>query len=255
MTGHSDIAVIGGTGLSRLKDLEVVDRRVVATPYGEPSAPLVLGRLGGGQAWFLPRHGSGHSIPPHAVNYRANIWALKNLGVERVIAVNAVGGIGEGRPPRSLSVPDQLIDYTWGRDHTFFDGADRQVQHIDFTMPYDEGVRGLLIAAGHGAGLAVSDGGTYGATQGPRLETAAEIRRLARDGCDLVGMTGMPEAALAREAGLAYACLAVVVNFAAGESESIHGELAEHVEAAMEAVRTLLEHLVPMAQAQGELGD
>jgi 5'-deoxy-5'-methylthioadenosine phosphorylase len=248
MSTESDTAVIGGTGLSRLKGLEVVDRRVVATPYGEPSAPLVLGRLGSGRAWFLPRHGAGHTIPPHAVNYRANIWALKQLGVTRVVAVNAVGGIGPKYPPRSLTVPDQLIDYTWGRDHTFYDGSAGQVGHVDFSAPYDEGLRRLLIAAGHAAGLAVGDGGTYGATQGPRLETAAEIRRLAGDGCDLVGMTGMPEAGLAREAGLAYACLAAVVNFAAGESEDIHGDLAEHVEAAMEAVRTLLEHLVPMAQ-------
>ncbi len=253
MSRTSDTAVIGGTGLSHLKDLEIVDRRVVATPYGEPSAPLVLGRLGGGRAWFLPRHGAGHHIPPHEVNYRANIWALKSLGVSRVVAVNAVGGIGPERPPRSLTVPDQLIDYTWGRDHTFFDSAAGQVEHVDFSAPYDPAVRRLILAAGRAAGLAIGDGGTYGATQGPRLETAAEIRRLARDGCDLVGMTGMPEAGLAREAGLAYACLAAVVNFAAGESADIHGELAEHVEAAMSAVRTLLEHLVPMAQ--GGRGD
>jgi purine nucleoside phosphorylase len=187
------------------------------------------------------------------VNYRANIWALKRVGVTRVIAVNAVGGIGPEYPPRSLTVPDQLIDYTWGREHTFYDGTAGEVEHVDFSAPYDEGVRRLVIAAGHAAGLAVRDGGIYGATQGPRLESVAEIRRLARDGCNLVGMTGMPEAGLAREAGLAYACLAAVVNFAAGDSEDIHGELAEHVEAAMESVRALLEHLLPMAQ--GGRGD
>ncbi len=244
----TDIAVIGGTGLSRLRDLEVLDRRVVATPYGEPSAPVLLGQIGLGRALFLPRHGTGHTIPPHAVNYRANIWALKKLGAGRIVAVNAVGGIGPDHGPRTLVVPDQIIDYTWGREHTFYDGASGEVEHVDFSEPYSPGVRRLLLEAGRVADLELVDGGTYGATQGPRLETPAEICRLSNDGCDLVGMTGMPEAALAREAGLEYACLAVVVNFAAGQSADIHGELAEHLDAGMSSVKRLLEHLVPMAQ-------
>jgi 5'-deoxy-5'-methylthioadenosine phosphorylase len=253
MTAGTDIAVIGGTGLSQMHDLEVLDRRVVATPYGEPSAPVLLGRIGAGRAVFLPRHGAGHTIPPHAINYRANIWALRKLGVERIIAVNAVGGIGPDRGPRTVVVPDQIIDYTWGRDHTFYDGGSGEVAHVDFSEPYSASVRRLILDAGRAAGLTPIDGGTYAATQGPRLETPAEIRRLANDGCNLVGMTGMPEAALAREAGLAYACLAVVVNFAAGQSaEDIHGELAEHLDAGMASVRRLLEHLVPMAQGAAD---
>ncbi len=240
--------MIGGTGLSQLRDLEVLDRRVVATPYGEPSAPVLLGQIGTGRALFLPRHGAGHTIPPHAINYRANIWALEKLGAGRIVAVNAVGGIGPDRGPRTLVVPDQIIDYTWGREHTFYDGASGEVEHVDFSEPYSTGVRRLLLEAGRLADLELIDGGTYGATQGPRLETAAEICRLSDDGCDLVGMTGMPEAALAREAGLEYACLAVVVNFAAGQSADIHGELAEHLDAGMASVKRLLEHLVLMAQ-------
>lgn len=238
------LAVIGGTGLSRLESLRIEHRRVVPTPWGEPSAPLLFGELAGGRAVFLPRHGAGHTIAPHEVNYRANLWALKEAGAGRVVAVNSVGGIREDLVPGALCVPDQVVDYTWGRPHTYFEGDHEPVRHVDFTQPYDPGVRALLLAAGARAGLDIVDGGTYGATQGPRLETAAEIARMARDGCDMVGMTGMPEAALARELGLEYACCAVVVNRAAGLGGDILAEFEAYIDRGIAAARRLLEALL-----------
>ncbi|MEN8176598.1 MAG: S-methyl-5'-thioinosine phosphorylase [Pseudomonadota bacterium] len=212
----STLGIIGGSGLTQLPELQVTRREVGRTPFGEPSAPLVFGEYGGRSVVFLPRHGAGHRLPPHRINYRANIWALKSLGVENVIGMAAVGGIT--RPPLSICVPDQIIDYTFGRDHTFFDGEDGNVTHIDFTRPFCESLRGKIIAAAQAAGLDPATRGTYGVCQGPRLETAAEIGRLENDGCDLVGMTAMPEAGLAREAGLCYATCSLVVNWAAGKS-------------------------------------
>lgn len=237
------IAVIGGTGLTTLEGLSDVRREVVRTPYGEPSGPLVHGRLDGHALVFLPRHGRGHTIAPHRINYRANLWALRELGVEEVIAVAAVGGIGARMAPSRLAFPTQLVDYTWGRQQTYFESDVDPVTHVDFTDPYDPGLRArLLQAALRLFPEAVVDGGTYGATQGPRLETAAEIRRLARDGCDLVGMTGMPEAALARELGLRYATCAVIANWAAGiSSEPITLALIEaNLEVGMDRVRRTL---------------
>ncbi len=215
------LAVIGGSGLGRLEALDITGRFRPETPYGKPSAPLVVGRLAGRELVFLARHGEGHTLPPHRINYRANIAALRQAGVSHVIAVAAVGGITPAMAPGTLVVPDQLIDYTYGREHTFFEGGESGVTHVDFTYPYSEDLRRCLLTAGAAAGVDIVEGGCYGCTQGPRLETAAEIARMERDGCDLVGMTGMPEAALAREAGLAYACLAVVVNWAAGKAEGI----------------------------------
>lgn len=235
------LAVIGGTGLSELAELKIEQRRVVATPWGEPSAPVTFGELAGRRAAFLPRHGRGHTIAPHDVNYRANVWALKEVGASEVVAVNAVGGIRDDLWPGRLCVPDQIIDYTWGRPHTFFEGNDQPVCHADFTRPYSDGVRRMLLDAAARAGLDLVGGGTYGATQGPRLESAAEITRMARDGCDMVGMTGMPEAALARELDLEYACCAVVVNRAAGLGEDILGELDRYLDLGMQSVRRLLE--------------
>ena len=235
------LAVIGGTGLSELADLKIEQRRVVATPWGEPSAPVTFGELGGRRAAFLPRHGRGHTIAPHDVNYRANVWALKEVGATEVVAVNAVGGIRDDLLPGRLCVPDQIVDYTWGRPHTFFEGNDQPVRHADFTRPYSDVVRRMLLDAASRAGLDLVDGGTYGATQGPRLESAAEITRMVRDGCDMVGMTGMPEAALARELELEYACCAVVVNRAAGLGEDILGELDRYLDLGMQSVRRLLE--------------
>ena len=209
-------ALIGGTGFGQLPGAEVVGEHPAATPWGEPSCPVRECRLESSSVFFLPRHGRG--IPPHAVNYRANIAALKALGVERVVAVNAVGGINPACTPGHLVIADQIIDYTWGRAHTFYDGSGPDHQHIDFTEPYDPGIRRQLAAIARRQGLDFSPKGTYAATQGPRLETAAEVRRLAADGCDVVGMTGMPEAALAREAGIRYASVCIVVNPAAGLS-------------------------------------
>lgn len=214
------VAIIGGTGLNRLPGLECSAEHSIKTPWGETSHPIQEGRLQGRPAYFLARHGVPHRIPPHAINYRANIRALRELGVDEVVGINAVGGIDPAHVPGHLVVADQLIDYTWGREHTFFDGAGADLRHIDFTSPYDADMRSRLIACATELGLGFSPTGTYGVTQGPRLETAAEVRRLGADGCDVVGMTGMPEAALAVEAGLRYAAVCMVVNPAAGLSEA-----------------------------------
>lgn len=211
-----DLAVIGGSGLTMLDGLEIVRQEPVDTPWGEPSAPLSHGRLAGIEITFLARHGVPHVIAPHRVNYRANIWALRHAGIRRIIAVAAVGGIRSGLDSGAIVIPDQIIDYTWGRGHTFFEHDLDHVVHVDFTSPYCERLRAGLLDAARRAGIDVADGGTYAATQGPRLESAAEIDRLERDDCDIVGMTGMPEAALARELDIRYAHCAVVANRAAG---------------------------------------
>lgn len=213
------LGIIGGSGLTRLKALTVERQEIITTPYGEPSAPLTFGEFDGSPVVFLPRHGVSHTIPPHRVNYRANLWAFKDVGVERVVGMAAVGGITAQMSPGVLAVPDQVIDYTWGRDHTLYEVDLTSVTHIDFTDPYCETLRQDLLAAAASVSIDVLDGGTYGATQGPRLESTAEIARLERDGCDLVGMTGMPEASLARELGLCYASLALSVNWAAGKND------------------------------------
>jgi 5'-deoxy-5'-methylthioadenosine phosphorylase len=213
-------AIIGGTGLTQLEEFRVTRREHVTTPFGEPSAELLHGIYCGHEVIFLPRHGNPHRTPPHRINYRANIWALRAAGVSEIVAVAAVGGISDDMVPGCLALPNQLIDYTHGRPSTFFEDDSSEVVHIDFTHPYTEPLRERLLAAARAAKLSVIDGGTYGATQGPRLETAAEIRRMEQDGCVLVGMTGMPEAALARELSIDYACCAVVANWAAGKSNS-----------------------------------
>ncbi|WP_028919517.1 S-methyl-5'-thioinosine phosphorylase [Pseudoxanthomonas suwonensis] len=220
------LAVIGGTGVYRLAALEDVEARHFDTPYGAPSGPLRIGRLGEARVAFLARHGEGHALPPHRVNYRANLHALRQAGVRRVLALNTVGGITERFGPRVLACPDQLIDYTWGRESTFWDG-EGEALHVDFGHPYSTMFRHKVLAAAKVTGVRVVDGGCYGATQGPRLETNAEIARMRRDGCDLVGMTGMPEAGLARELGLEYACLAIVANWAAGCGDAQEITLAE----------------------------
>lgn len=214
-------AIIGGTGLTQLDGLSMKALLNPETPYGAPSAGIVQGEYAGREVLFLARHGHPHRIPPHQVNYRANLWALKHAGAEAVIAVNAVGGITAGMGTGQLVVPHQVIDYTQGRIGTFFEGELDHVTHIDFSHPYDEPLRQKLLDALRRAGHAHSDYGVYGCTQGPRLETVAEIARMERDGCDIVGMTGMPEAALARELNLPYVALSLVVNPAAGKSTSI----------------------------------
>jgi len=242
------LAVIGGSGLSKLASLEVTQRRAVRTPYGEPSGALTFGRIRGRDMVFLARHGYGHTVAPHEVNYRANVWALKDAGVRSVVSVASVGGIRRDTVPGALMVPDQIIDYTWGRSATFFEGAGAPVTHIDFTEPYTQALRQRILAAARTCGEPMLDGGTYAATQGPRLETAAEINRLERDGADVVGMTGMPEAALARELGLEYAAIAVSANFAAGRGESAHAVPMERIEEvlaeAMGRVRRIIEQLI-----------
>lgn len=249
------VAIIGGSGLTNLKNLKITRREVMRTPYGEPSAPLVYGELGGSGIVFLPRHGQSHTIPPHDINYRANLWALKQSGLKQVLAVNAVGGISPGYlTPTTLVVPDQIIDYTWGRAHTFFGGEHRTVTHVDFTEPYCAPLRRALIQAGQRAGIALLEAGTYGAAQGPRFESAAEIRRMERDGCDIVGMTGMPEAGLARELELCYASVAVIVNPAAGKAagEISLSEIDKYLKTGMARVRQLLEVAIPLVADSGD---
>lgn len=216
MTG---LAIIGGTGLDSLGILEVHKREVIETPYGSPSGAVTRGTLFGKEILFLPRHGYNHSFPPHKINYRANLWALRELGADIILAIAAVGSIRDDMKPSQLVIPDQVIDYTWGRKCTYFDGDTDEVVHIDFTNPYCEDLRQQIIQTAMNANVPVIGDGTYGATQGPRLESAAEIARMEKDGCDLVGMTGMPEASLARELHLCYATCAVVANWAAGKGD------------------------------------
>ena len=240
------LAIIGGTGLTQLETLTITRREMVQTPYGEPSGPLTHGELCGAQVVFLPRHGRAHTIPPHRVNYRANLWALQHIGVHHILAVAAVGGIRDDMAPGVLAIPNQVIDYTYGRAHTFFDGDEKPVTHVDFTEPYCGMLRQALIEAGNKAGVDPRSDGVYGATQGPRLETAAEIERMAHDGCDLVGMTGMPEAVLARELGLCYATCTVVANRAAGCVPGVISmeEIDANLKTGMERVRGLLHEVV-----------
>lgn len=241
------VAIIGGTGLTSIQGLEVTNREIVQTPFGEPSGPIVKGILSGNKAYFLPRHGARHTIPPHKVNYRANIWALKNVGVEKVISINAVGGIREDMQASALVIPNQIIDYTVSRISTFFEEGLEKVTHIDFTEPFCEDLRQSIINAAASDSINIIKEGTYAATQGPRLETAAEINRLEKDGCDLVGMTCMPEAALAREKELCYASISVVANIAAGRgTEDLNMDMIqENLNNGMLQVRKLLEAVIP----------
>lgn len=245
------IAVIGGTGMNQWPGLEIDERVPAATPYGPTSAPLLFGRVYGVRACFLARHGEGHKIPPHLINYRANLWALREADITDVIAIAAVGGITHWYPPAAVGVPDDAIDYTWGREHTYSDGTDRwELHHVEMNEPYSPRLRKHLIDAARDANLEVAERGVMGVTQGPRLETPAEIRRLQHDGCDMVGMTSLPEAALARELGLDYACLAVSVNWGAGlGSGGIHDEIEKSVEQGMSKVRMILSRALPAVLA------
>jgi len=212
--------IIGGTGLAQLENLEIIRRQIVRTPYGDASHPLMFGRLAGEDVVFLARHGGGHTIPPHAINYRANIWALHSVGVKHLLAIATVGSIDMAFAPGDIVLPDQIIDYTHGRNNTYFDGVEKPVMHVDFTQPYSDKLRAACKKAASNIGQPLHDGAIYACVQGPRLETAAEITRYERDGASLVGMTGMPEAVLARELGIEYAALCPVANHAAGKGES-----------------------------------
>lgn len=237
--------IIAGTGFDRLDELELEDELLPETPWGTPTAPVQRGRLGGVSVLFLSRHGHGHEYAPHAVNYRANLQALADAGATEILAVYTVGGISADLEPGSLVVPHDLVDYTWGREHSF-STVDRVI-HVEFTEPYDAGLRKRLVAAARASTQPgqppVVDGGVYGCTQGPRLETAAEIDRMERDGCTVVGMTGMPEAGLARELGLPLAGIALVVNPAAGRG----GISMAEIEAVAEAGRARIVQVLAAA--------
>ena len=242
-------AVIGGSQLASLAMLADLRHERVSTPFGDPSGPVTIGRIAGRELAFLPRHGDPHVLPPHRINYRANIWALRELGIANVIAIATSGGMRDDFGPGVLVAPDQIVDYTYGRAHTFSDGdTDEPVLHVDFTQPFTASLRTRLFDAAARAGITLADGGCYACFNGPRLETAAEIRAFIRDGCDLVGQTLMPEAGLAREAGLAYAALCPIVNHAAGLGGSREGisraELTATRAAAIERVTRILEHWV-----------
>jgi len=242
------LAIIGGTGLTQLDNLNITKHLVVRTPYGEPSQPLVFGNLNGCDVIFLARHGSGHNIPPHEVNYRANIYALQKQGVTEIAAIATVGGIHADLLTGVIALPNQIIDYTNGRQNTFYDGVRLPVKHIDFTEPYCSNMRNKWLRAAEIADETIISTGVYATTQGPRLETAAEINRLERDGATMVGMTGMPEAALARELGISYAAICPVANRAAGRDDSLHGikyeEVILNLEKTMVRVRAIIARLV-----------
>jgi 5'-methylthioadenosine phosphorylase/5'-methylthioinosine phosphorylase len=243
------LAIIGGTGLTQLGDLIIIKRDKLTTPYGAPSADFITGELNQKEVIFLARHGNPHTIAPHKINYRANIWGLKHLGVEQIIAVAAVGGITEAMLPAHIAIPDQIIDYSHSRLHTFFEDENYPVTHIDFSYPYSQKLRSILIMAAAKANVNITPIGTYGCTQGPRLETAAEIKRMEKDGCDLVGMTGMPEAALAKELGMDYAAISVIANWAAGKTagEITMAEIEQNLHMGMDNMAQLLKVFIELA--------
>lgn len=242
------LAIIGGTGLTQIESLTLLKHETLTTPFGAPSADYVHAELDGVPLIFLARHGNPHTLPPHKINYRANIWGLHALGVTEIIAVAAVGGITPAMVPAAIAIPDQLIDYSYGREHTFYADDLDEVVHIDFTEPYCPRLRQRILAAAQRIDLAVIETGTYGCTQGPRLETPAEIKRMAQDGCDVVGMTGMPEAALAKELGMAYANLSVIANWGAGiidgeiTMDEIHRNLDNGMRNAIALLKATLSH-------------
>ena len=242
------LAIIGGRGLTQLANLKITHQQVMRTPYGEPSGAFLFGMLDHREVIFLARHGYGHTIPPHLVNYRANLWALREQGATNIVSVATVGGIRTDLVPGKIVVPDQIIDYTHGRDSTFFERRNKPYSNVDFTLPYSVKLRNRILYSAQGAQQSCIDGGVYAATQGPRLDSIAEVNRYERDGADMVGMTGMPETALAKELELDYATIAVVVNSAAGRGDSVASINIESVNAtasaAMVRVRSILEYLV-----------
>ncbi|MBT8078451.1 MAG: S-methyl-5'-thioinosine phosphorylase [Gammaproteobacteria bacterium] len=240
MSGHGKLyAIIAGSGFSGLGENSAPQQ--VDTDYGKPSSPVRQLDFSGRPVLYLARHGDRLNIPPHQINYRANLKALHRLGADRVISLNTVGTVHREHSPGQLAIPEQLLDYTWGRDHSYQSAEAAQLEHIDFTEPFDREMRSALLCAATAAGVDCHDGGIYAATQGPRLETSAEVDRLERDGASYIGMTAMPEAALAAELGMRYACLSLIVNFAAGRSETaIHEDIeGSTLNAKMQAFRVL----------------
>ena len=254
MNAAVTLALVGGTGLTELD--ENVKSISVDTPYGAPSAPIREAQSGPVRLLFLPRHGNPHRFPPHCVNYQANMWALREVGADHVLAVSAVGGVCEPYGPATLAVPDQLIDYTWGRNHTFCDSEHVELEHVDFTRPYEGPLRRTLLKAARDASIEIVDGGCIGVFQGPRLESSAEVEKARRDGCHMAGMTSLPEAGLARELGLDYAGLAVVSNWGAGVTGEPLSEddIAETLREPMMSVRALVRALLKRIQDQGTAG-
>lgn len=247
------LGLIGGSGAAAIVPGDVRDAGCPETLWGTTAAPLLRWTCGSAEIVYIARHGSGidgSGIAPHRVNYRANVQALRDAGVDAIIGLNAVGGITAGTTPGRLVLPHQLIDYTCGREQTFYDGICGPLRHIEFDPPFDPPLRQRLLAAGTEAGIDLLDLAVYGVTQGPRLETAAEIDRLEADGCDIVGMTAMPEAALARELDLRYAICAVVVNHAAGRlpgKATIHDQLGKHLTAGMHQASRLIDAFCQLA--------
>jgi len=232
-------AVIAGSGFQSFGK-DATEHRL-STDYGVPSSPVREVIYGERTVFLLARHGDELLIPPHSINYRANLAALKLLGVERIIALNTVGVITAGQHPGEIAIPDQIIDYTFGRDHSIYDGESDSLANIDFTEPLNAGLRQSLLRAAEQVDVQCHKGGAYAVTQGPRLETAAEVNKLERDGADYVGMTAMPEASLAMELGMRYACLSLVVNYAAGRSETgIHADIEASTLSAREQAMTIL---------------
>ena len=244
----ADVAVIGGSGFYEL--LGESREIAVETPYGPPSAPVTVGELGGSRVAFIPRHGRDHRFPPSAVPYRANIWALRELGVSAVIAPCSAGSLQPDLHPGDFVALDQLVDRTWGRPDSFHEGP--VVHHEAFAEPYDAGVRAALVAAGHETGIPVRDGGTVVVIQGPRFSTRAESRWFREMGWHVVNMTAYPEAVLAKEAGLAYGAIALVTDYDAGVDghepvtmEAVFARLRDNIS----RVRALLAHAVPALRA------
>lgn len=245
----SSTAIIGGSGFYSLnKGVKPEASQKIDTPYSSSQVSLYGEVVNSKKFWFLPRHGKDHSVPPHVVNYRANLWALKEAGVKNIVAVNAVGGLSEKMGPGQIVIPDQIIDYTWGREHTYFDGLSSLDNHIDFSWPYDKALSASLTAAADQVGINTINTGVYACTQGPRLETSAEVLKLKRDGCDIVGMTGMPEAALARELGLAYSCISLVVNWGAGltDKEISMEDIQAVLDSGLDEIREIIKNVNPV---------
>ncbi|ASJ00174.1 S-methyl-5'-thioadenosine phosphorylase [Thermococcus gorgonarius] len=239
------IAIIGGSGVYDPSLLSNIREQVVETPYGR--VKLKIGEYEGEEIAFLPRHGEKHSVPPHKINYHANIWALYELGVERILATSAVGSLNLDMKPGDFVILDQLMDFTKTRHYTFYDGEDsphdrKFVAHIDFTEPYCPELRKALMSAAKELGLNYHPTGTYACMEGPRFETRAEIRALKILGADVVGMTQCPEAVLARELEMCYASVAVVTNYAAGISREklTHTEVVELMEKKGNELKLLL---------------